>query len=311
MPQVSVIIPTHNRATYLKGAIASVLKQTFRDFELVVVDDASTDETLEVVRSFSDNRIKYFRHETQRGGSAARNSGIVKSKCDYIAFLDDDDEWALEKLKLQIRLLDRTPKQIAAVYTGYAWIDRKSGKLVGKRIPTSSGNLLSALYEGNCVGTTSTVVVRRVCFKTVGLFDETLPSFQDYDMWLRIARVFCFECIDQPLVKYYSHENKISTNFDALKKGADAMLIKYPLLSRNLAYSYLAIGCGYCRVGNVQKGRRAILKAIRLYPYEVRHYFNLVLSVFGPKCFRKGKEMKETVFGPVRKQMPWLLKERG
>jgi glycosyltransferase involved in cell wall biosynthesis len=310
-PKVSVIIPTHSRAVYLKAAITSVLNQTFRDFELLVVDDASTDNTAEVVARFDDARIKLIRHETRKGGSGARNTGIVNSKCDYIGFLDDDDEWTPEKLNLQISLLDQAPKKVGAVYTGYAWIDRQSGQLLGKRIPSSRGNLVNELLRGNCVGTTSTVLVRRACFHAVGVFDEDLPSFQDYDMWLRIAREFCFDCIDQPLVRYYRHENRISTNLNALQTGMDGMVRKYPLLGRKLAYLYLSLGVSYCEAGDVKNGRQTFLKAIRLYPFEPRHYFNLFLSIFGPNYFRKGKEAKEKLFGPLREKMPWLLHGQG
>ena len=98
MATVSVIIPTHNRSDFLRSAIASVLNQTYQDFELIVVDDASTDNTAEAVAEFNDERIKLLRHDTNKGGSAARNTGILASECDYIALLDDDDEWLLEKL---------------------------------------------------------------------------------------------------------------------------------------------------------------------------------------------------------------------
>src|SRR5258705_13939604 len=105
MSQVSVVIPTHNRSEFLRSAIASVLGQTYQDFELIVVDDASTDSTAEVVVSFNDSRIKFIRHQTNQGGSAARNTGIRASKCDYIAFLDDDDEWSPRKLSKQVEVL--------------------------------------------------------------------------------------------------------------------------------------------------------------------------------------------------------------
>ena len=123
MAKVSVIVPTHNRADYLSAAIESVLEQTFQDFELLVVDDASTDTTAALVSSFSDSRIKFIRLDMNRGGSAARNQGILSSRCDYIAFLDDDDAWTPEKLELQVELLDRAPAEVGAVYTGYTMVD--------------------------------------------------------------------------------------------------------------------------------------------------------------------------------------------
>src|SRR5262245_46961170 len=112
MPKVSVIIPTHNRADFLRDAIFSVLNQTFQDFEIIVVDDASTDNTSEVIGAFNDERIRYLRHDTNKGGSAARNTGILNSQCDYIAFLDDDDQWLPEKLAKQVDTLIASPPDV-------------------------------------------------------------------------------------------------------------------------------------------------------------------------------------------------------
>src|SRR5581483_7703419 len=106
MPKVSVVVSTHNRAELLHAAIASVLSQSFQDFEILVVDDHSQDHTAQVVQRFRDGRIKYLRHETRRGGAAARNTGIQNSSGEYIAFLDDDDEWLPEKLETQVALFE-------------------------------------------------------------------------------------------------------------------------------------------------------------------------------------------------------------
>ncbi len=124
MPKVSVVVLTHNRRRLLRRAISSILNQTFQDFEIVLVDDASTDNTPEVVRSFGDARIKYIRHEVNKGEAGSRNTGVTSSSGDYIAFLDDDDEWLPEKLEQQVRLLDSSPSQVGAVYTGFLKIDR-------------------------------------------------------------------------------------------------------------------------------------------------------------------------------------------
>ena len=115
-PTVSVIIPTHNRSQLLKRAIGSVLNQTYSKLECIVVDDASTDETTEVVASFNDDRIRCFRHKINRHASAARNTGIRHSKGELIAFLDDDDEWMDGKLEQQVNLLQKSPQNIGLVY---------------------------------------------------------------------------------------------------------------------------------------------------------------------------------------------------
>src|SRR5438034_8399752 len=119
MSRVSVIIPTYNRARYLSDAIRSVVNQTFQDFEIIVIDDCSQDQTRIATDSFKDQRIKYLTHDSNRGEAAARNTGIQKSTGSYIAFLDDDDQWAPEKLQLQIQIFEQSATKVGLVYCGY------------------------------------------------------------------------------------------------------------------------------------------------------------------------------------------------
>lgn len=303
MYKVSVIIPTHNRAKFLDSAVTSVLNQTFQDFEIIIVDDASTDDTPQVVRQFKDERIKYIRHEANQGGSSTRNTGIANSSGEYIAFLDDDDEWLPKKLKLQVELMENSPPDVGGVYTGHTNIDSSSGKRVGVWIPQKRGNIFHELFTGNWVGTTSSVLLRKECFEKAGLFDKNLPSFQDYDMWIRISKLFEFEYIKEPLVKYSVHQNKISTNLDGIRQGMEIMLEKYgkyPGVRKNLGSGYLSLGVEYCYSKNTVKGRRAFLKAIRLYPFEIRCYFNLFLSLFGADYFKRLKKIKEEAVISIR-----------
>ena len=298
MPKVSVIIPTRNRSNLLQVAITSVLNQTFQDFEIIVVDDASTDAIAEIVSGFVDDRIRYVRHQIGRGGSAARNTGIRNSNGEYVAFLDDDDEWFPEKLKLQIALLESSPRTVGVVYAGYWIVDRASGRINGQKIPEKRGDLSDELLAGNSVGGTSIVLARRECFDRVGLFDETLPSFQDYDLWIRISKEFHFDFIPSPLCNYYVHDNKISTDVEALRKGIEILLAKHgnsPALRRYLSYRYLFLGVNYCERGNARDGRGAFRNAIKLYPFGIRHYFNFCLSLLGARTFKRIKGTKETI----------------
>jgi len=298
MPKVSVIIPTHNRAQFLRLAVESVIGQTFQDFDIVVVDDGSKDNTEEVVRSFGDDRVKYIRHDAARGGSAARNTGITNSSSKYVAFLDDDDEWMPEKLEIQVDLLEKSPLKLGAVYTGHLVVDSDGGGILREWIPKRRGYIYNDMFMKNWIGTASSLLVRRDCFDRAGLFDESLPSFQDYDLWIRISREFDFEYVDKPLVKYRIHGNKIWTNLEALNKGMELMLKKYggsPEFKKNYSNYYLGLGVNYCYKGNAKKGREAFLKGIKLYPFEIRHYFNLFLSIFGSTTFTKLKGYKEWI----------------
>jgi glycosyltransferase involved in cell wall biosynthesis len=307
MPKVSVIIPTYNRAELLYAAIASVLGQTFQDFEILVVDDHSPDHTAQVVQRFHDGRIRYLLHETNKGGAAARNTGIQNSAGEYIAFLDDDDEWLPEKLGMQIALLENSPPEVGCIYTGYLVIDRASGNILGQKPAVKRGDLSTALLSGNCLGGTSSVLVRRECFNAVGLFDEALPSFQDYDLWIRLAQKFQFDCISRPLLKYYVHDQQIWTNLAALTKGLAIMLNKYAATSaaQKKYYSsyYLSLGVAYCYRGDVRHGRQAYLTAARLYPFEVRSYFNFCLSLLGASAFKFVKDAKNRIVFSRRRQL--------
>jgi glycosyltransferase involved in cell wall biosynthesis len=296
MPKVSVVIPTYNRHKFLHSAIASVLNQTFQDFEVIVVDDASKDETPAVVSSLSDKRVIYVRHPTNRGGSAARNTGILRANARYVALLDDDDEWLPDKLKMQVDLLDNTDSKVGVIYTGYDTVDRITGMVLGRQVPRRRGDLSEALLSENCLGGASSVLLRRECFEQVGLFDESLPSFQDYDMWIRISTVFHFDYVQDALLRYYVHNNKIWTNPDTIGDGVNKLLKKYGVyrqLGKYCSYIFLDIGILYCYDGQVTRGRTAFLRAIELHPMEIRHYFYFCLSFFGLYLFKKIKERKE------------------
>jgi glycosyltransferase involved in cell wall biosynthesis len=303
MPKVSVIIPTHNRAGYLRSSITSVLNQTYQDFEIIVVDDASKDHTDVVVRSFTDPRIKYVRHETGRGDGGARNTGIINAKGDYIGFLDDDDEWLPKKLRLQVAVLENSPPHVGGVYTGQFDVNDTDGEISKICNPSRRGDLSQYLFKEACI-VTSTVLFRRKCFETVGLFDESIPYCNDYDMWLRIAKEYHFECIGEPLVKYLIHTNKLSRNFKLSIKGRELILEKYRQdfehHRKAHGYGYQVLGETYCYDGNVEKGREAFLKSMRIYPFEIRCYILLGLSLLGAKKFKASKEFIRQLLAPLR-----------
>ena len=270
----------------------SVLTQTFKDFEVVVVDDASNDNTREVVQGFTDARIRYIQHEKNMGGSAARNTGIKSSLGKYIAFLDDDDEWLPEKLQLQVDLLEKSPLHIGVVYTAYHLVAKDSGNSLGIRIPSKTGNLSRSLLKKNWVGSTSSVLIRKTCFERVGLFDESLPSCQDYDLWIRISKEFHFMYISKPLVVHHDHKVRISNNMEALCKGVDVMLKKHKIpsfaMASNFGYvRYVEIGTLYCCQNNMTEARKAYSCAIKMYPLGIKAYLGLCLTLLGPKTIRR------------------------
>jgi len=196
MPEVSVIIPTFNRTDLLAQAIDSVLSQSYTDFELIVVDDGSTDATQALLSQYR-GRIRYLFQEN-RGVSAARNLGIKAARGLYICLLDSDDLWLRDKLKEQIRLMKGDTK-IRVSYTDEVWI--RGGKRVnqGKRHRKYSGWILRKLLP-LCLISPSSVMIERGVFEEVGLFDESFPVCEDYDLWLRIGSRMSIYLIEKPLI---------------------------------------------------------------------------------------------------------------
>jgi glycosyltransferase involved in cell wall biosynthesis len=267
--------------------------------EIIVVDDASEDNTQEVVKSFGDQRIRYIRHETNKRVATARNTGILNANGKYIAFLDDDDEWLPEKLKLQFDLLEGRSAIVGGVYTGSLAVEGLSRKVISKLTATKRGYIFDEMFIAGSIAPTSTFFFRKECFEKVGLFDVSLDYGEDFDMWLRIAKEFQIECIEEPLVRFMSPNNKpsLSANYDLIVRGREAYLRKYAaLLSRDNklhSYYYLNLGVFYCYNGNISNGRKAFIKAIKIYPFELRYYYNLCLSFLGTKNFKKLKMLRD------------------
>ncbi|MDQ6891352.1 MAG: glycosyltransferase [Acidobacteriota bacterium] len=289
MPTVSVVIPTYNRANLVGAAIVSVLEQSFQDFEIVVVDDASTDHTEAVVQRFRDVRIKFVRQSANRGDAAARNRGVAGSTGEFVAFLDDDDEWLPEKLRLQLQALADGSSALGGVHTGRYIIDRESGKVTRELAPSGADKEWRI--------STSSILLKRRCLNEAGPFDEDNPFSSDFDMWLRILSRYQLVYIDQPLVRAYVHGNRLSTNIAKMIKGEEAILRKHGALfvrdSKSYSHHFLNLGVLYCYAGDARKGRQTLARAITIYPFEPRHYFNLALSFLGASMFSRVKRWKE------------------
>ena len=227
---VSVVIPTYNREHTIARAIHSVLNQTYKNFEILIVDDKSTDNTTKAIQDFKDNRIKYLRHALNMGGGAARNSGIRIAKGEYIAFLDSDDEWLPEKIEKQLNLFSKSDDTLGVVYTGF-YVVNEYGEKNNQWIPKERGNLFFKLLEGNFVGTSSTILAKTCYLKKIEGFDETLPSCQDWDLYLRLSEICMFDFIEEPLVKYLWSKNleSISNKKWAVITGHNKVLEKYKI----------------------------------------------------------------------------------
>jgi glycosyltransferase involved in cell wall biosynthesis len=289
-PKVSVIIPTYNRAHLIDKAIKSVLNQTYQDYEIIVVDNASTDNTKEVVKGFNNFKIRYIYYCDNRGSSVARNVGIRASQGEFIALLDSDDEWLPEKLDRQVEVLQNESPEVGVVYSDVLYIDENSKNMNRKLCnPKKEGYIYEDLLGGNCVGTPSALLIKKECFHRFGLFDDLLKYHEDWDMWIRIAKYYRFVFIEVPLVKYRLHSNRISENLELTIIASNRILAKYTneLKKRRGVHSkiYFNIGNIFCHIGKTKEGQRYLLRAISLYPFCIRYYICVFSSLFGPKCF--------------------------
>jgi glycosyltransferase involved in cell wall biosynthesis len=208
MSLVSVIIPTYNRSDRVPTAVASVLRQTFRDMEVLVVDDGSSDGTHEALQPFED-RILVLRHDRNRGVSAARNTGIRASTAPLVAFLDSDDRWLPGKLEAQVRFFRDHPQAVAC-QTREVWIRHGRRVNPARRHLKPSGDVFLPSLE-RCLVSPSAVMLRRPLLEEVGLFDETLPVCEDYDLWLRIGCRYPIHLIEEDLlVREGGHPDQLS-----------------------------------------------------------------------------------------------------
>jgi glycosyltransferase involved in cell wall biosynthesis len=207
-PAVSVVIATHNYGRYLGGALDSALAQTVRDFEIVVVDDGSTDDTPDAVRPYlRDPRVSYHRTERQ-GQPRAKNLGIRLSRAPLVAFLDADDVWLPAKLERQLPLFAADP-DVGVVYSRRLLIDEQGWELEYVQPALHRGWVLPRIFRSNFVCFSSSIVRRRV-FEDVGGFDEAIGLAIDYDLWLRVALRYKFDYVDAPLVKYRTGHASLS-----------------------------------------------------------------------------------------------------
>lgn len=282
MPEVSVILPTYNRAKTLHRAIQSVLNQTFGDFELIIVDDGSTDDTEEAIKAFRDNRIKYIKCKENKGAPVARNTGIGLAEGEYVAFQDSDDEWLPEKLEKQMKIFETTPINVGIVYTAF-WQKKDNSQIY---IPYASvkqkeGDIHTELLKESFIGL-PTVVIRKKCFEKAGMFDENLPRLQDWELVIRLAKHYNFRFIDEPLVTAYYLPDSITANRSVHIKALEIILTKhfedFAKDKKILAKRYFYLSELSYLYGIPQKGRDYYIKAAKLVPLNVKFLLTAALS---------------------------------
>ena len=263
-PRVSVIIPVYNRAHTLGRAVQSVLKQTFRDFEIIVVDDGSRDATMPTVEGFHDSRVRFLRHEQNRGAAAARNTGIRVARGEYLAFLDSDDEWLPEKLSDQIALLEDPAAGCLLSCSGFFTVVHGSER---EYLPARVSSWSRRLHWICDISPGTTLVVHRDCLLKVGLLDEEFRRYEDWDWMLRLSTVYELVVVEKPLARVYrgplpaADLVEVSTSRFLSKHDEEFRAIGRYYRHRVMSKHWLGLAYWFYRERRLLQGNRYLLKA--------------------------------------------------
>lgn len=266
---VSIIIPTHNRLTMLKRAIRSVKDQTFKQYELIVVSDGCTDGTNDYLKSIEHTNFKFFVNETPCGASAARNIGLKYAKGEYIAFLDDDDEWYNFHLEILVKKIKSTDSNVGLVY---GWIDYYEGdKIVNSKYPNLSGNIFTHMLDKQAITNSSVLIIKSKVLKKVKGFDESLLRGNDGDFIRRISKLYHVDYVPKVLCKVnIGHNDRITLNTsENLTNEIESYLKrlikfqndfnKHPKLKSNVLHK---ISISYLRKNNFKQALYFLKKSI-------------------------------------------------
>jgi glycosyltransferase involved in cell wall biosynthesis len=307
-PKVSIVLTTYNGASrgYLVEAIDSVLAQSFEGYELIIVDDGSTDDTKKVCEPYLvDSKVDYIFQ--QNGGPAkARNTGIKTSSGAFICFLDDDDIWKPNKLQRQIKFIDNQLSNFrnwGMVFTWAELIDGR-GDIIGYRGHRQEGAIYKYLLFGNIIAATSSVLVKRKVFDKVGLFDEVFKQCEDWDMWLRIAKNYYIYHVKEYLVQYREHKSRLSSNNEQAFFYETAVLNKAlstaPLEINSIdvyASSYINRSVVYFSFGEYHKFREMFIRGAKVSPklVTIEHIFLLLISFLGDGLIDRLKTVRRQI----------------
>jgi glycosyltransferase involved in cell wall biosynthesis len=292
-PAVSVILPTYNRSTVLPRAVRSALAQTYPDFELIIVDDGSSDDTAAVVRALADPRIVYL-PRPHGGAAAAENAGLARARGQFIGFLDDDDEWLPGKLAAQMAAFAGEAPDTGVVYTGRWRIQgRRRAYGPSPRILESRGAIHCALVRRTTFVPLVCALVRRECFAAVGVFDETLPTSNDYDLWIRMSRHYRFRYLPEPLVVVHATSGSLSASPRLIIEARKRLLAKHAGVFRDCgggiaAYFLWQIGSLLVLEGELAEGRRYLARAVGARPWNGRYLVSACLARAGRAAYLNG-----------------------
>lgn len=309
-PAFSVVIPTYNRAHLVKRAIKSVLGQTYPEFEIIIVDDCSCDNTEEVIQEVmkEDKRVRYVKLDKTKGAAASRNNGVELSRGDYIAFLDSDDKALNMWLEESEKKIEKLPLSWGVLYPRYYIQDELSNVTYLNVIPPKEGHIYKDLMRGSGLSIgVSGAVVKKLAFLEVGGFDENLCGYHDYDLWYKMAREWTFHFVNAPLILFHDHRNsRLMGETEKRKKAYSLFHQKWKVeiekiagkdaiekrKSKRAAGTYLSL----IRAEVVRKGRiagiRLLLHSFFSQNYGLFYFMKYVLMVLvGPYHYLRIKRL--------------------
>lgn len=295
MIKVSVVIPTHNRPELLKKAVSSVLNQTYKDFELIIIDVGLERRSDNIVSEFNDSSIIYIKSEKELNGSAARNIGIKQAKGDFIAFLDDDDEWVSEKLEIQMKEFADTSRDVGFCFSAVTNVFGKEQK--DTKVPSGVEDYLEAVLIRTKTFLNVTLIVKKYVFDDIGVFDESLPSHQEADLIIRITKKYKGLGVNRPLVRVNMLADHDSVG-KSIKKGIvgkEIILSKHWEDFKNksdiLARKYFELGLLYRNSSQFIKAKDMFEKAMNnnFSLLHLSHYFSMMFGGAIYKLIRSRK----------------------
>lgn len=273
-PLVTVIIPTYNREDLIGNALESTISQTYDNLEIIVVDDNSCDKTENVIKKYieMDTRVKYIKHKKNLGGGASRNTGIKNSKGEYIAFLDSDDVWRLDKIEKQLECFRRN-QSLIAVFCNYEMVQFETGKLLGNNNKALKCEN-SDIYVGNYLGTTSCLMAKRTKLFDIGMFDIELRSCQDWDVYIKLVNSGKIAYVPEILLTQYYHGKRMSNDGTNVLQGQNRLIEKMPKYLREANIStneqskimsrlYYRLGMHYVNYNKLKESKEALKESLK------------------------------------------------
>jgi len=287
-PLVSVITPTYNRSEFIEETVKSVLGQTMEDFEFLIIDDGSYDDTKSVLDSYlADDRIRYFYQENQ-GQSVARNIGLKNSRGRFICFIDSDNVWLPDKLAVQISMMQDNPS-VDVIYGDCILIDKQSREVGVKNIRRYSGHIAPQMLKDNCVSM-NTAMARRQCFDELGGMNGKRRVADDYDLWLRFSAKYKFLYVPEYFAKYRVMDDQISSDkrrrFEANERIIHDFLQEFPeaVTARQakdgLATFYARKARYYATISERRTALESVFRSLMCQPFGLAPWRSLVRVLF-------------------------------